>query len=300
MRVLIADDDLIARKILVTVLVKWGYNPVAVSDGNEAWAVLQNTNPPKLVILDWMMPGIDGPEICRRIRELNDPDPPYIILLTAKGDKTDVVQGLDAGANDYLSKPYDNQELRARIGVGQRMLQLQAELHAAKDALAHQALHDPLTGILNRRAILETLDRELCRARRKEESLSVGLCDIDDFKTVNDTHGHLAGDEILRSVVQRIQDNLRAYDHIGRYGGEEFLLISPDSTGSSQEQLFERLRLCVAADAFTFQQQTIPVTISIGVALACPDATVEATLAKADGALYQAKQSGRNRVVIAV
>ena len=245
------------------------------------------------------MPGMDGLEVCRRLRENESRNPPYVILLTARGEKGDIVQGLEAGANDYVAKPYDNEELQARIRVGQRMLEMQSHLLEARDALVHQATHDPLTGIFNRRAILDRLAQEISRAKREQGSLSVGMCDIDHFKNINDAYGHQAGDEALVAFTRCIQDRLRDYDCFGRYGGEEFLVIAPGSMGHSGESLYERLRAGVADAEIPTNAGTLSLTVSIGVAPGTGLSTVDALLATADAALYQAKAEGRNRVAYA-
>jgi len=299
MQILVAEDDVTSRTILVAILQKWGFCPVAAADGNRAWKMMQGNKTPLLVILDWEMPGLNGLEVCRQIRAESTQNPPYIIILTAKDKKNDIVQGLDAGANDFISKPYDNDELQARLNVGRRMVELQAELLSARDALAHEAMHDALTGALNRRAIFDSLNKELKRAERNKTKLSIGLGDIDYFKQVNDTYGHQAGDKVLCGFVQVIQSCLRTYDFVGRYGGEEFLVVAPDSDGSAKEALYERLRSRVADLCTSTPSGEIGITVSIGVAGAGSAATVEALLAAADAALYRAKDDGRNRVCYA-
>jgi diguanylate cyclase (GGDEF)-like protein len=299
MKILIAEDDFTSRSILTAVLKKWSFDPVVTEDGGAAWDVLQRPDAPRLILLDWNMPGMDGLEICRRLREIGSSDPPYVILLTARGEKGDIVQGLEAGANDYVAKPYDNEELQARIRVGQRMLELQFHLLEARDALAHQATHDFLTGVFNRRAIRDRLKQEISRAGREKESLSVGMLDIDHFKNINDTYGHQAGDEALVAFTRCIQDGLREYDCVGRYGGEEFLVIAPGSMGLNKESLYERLRARIAEAVITTNAGMMSLTASIGVAPGTGQSTVDALLAAADAALYQAKAGGRNRVVYA-
>jgi two-component system, cell cycle response regulator len=299
MRVLIAEDDLTSRIILDGVLKKWGYQTEVVVDGAIAWEALQRPDAPNLLVLDWNMPGMDGIEVCRRIREKSVSNPPYVILLTARGEKADIVKGLDAGANDYISKPYDNDELRARLRVGQRMLELQSELKHARDALAHEAMYDSLTGCLSRRAVLDVLKKELARAKRGSGKLSIGLCDIDHFKEVNDTYGHQVGDEVLREFACCIRDNLREYDHIGRYGGEEFLIVAPGSRGLKEEGLYERLCERTAGNTIITKAGPVAVTVSIGVAAEQDTDTVDDLLAAADAALYHAKNHGRNRVAFA-
>lgn len=300
MRILIAEDDKTSRSILAAILQKWGYDPVAVGSGSEAWEVMKKPDAPGLAVLDWEMPDMDGLETCRRIRDLQLFNPPYLIILTSREEKADIVRGLDAGANDYISKPYDKDELRARIRVGERMLELQAELIEARDALAHEAMHDHLTGALNRRAVLGGLEKELKRAARRNSTLSIGLCDIDHFKAVNDSHGHQVGDSVLYGFVQTLKSALREYDLVGRYGGEEFLVVAPDTVDSDREGLYERLRAAVAILRTPVQSGEIGITVSIGVAGSEIAETVDLLLEKADEALYRAKAAGRNRVIHAV
>jgi two-component system, cell cycle response regulator len=298
-KILIAEDDLTSRNILTAVLNKCGFDPVVAEDGGAAWDLLQRPDAPRLMLLDWNMPGMDGVEICRRLRDNSVPDPPYIILLTARGEKSDIVAGLEAGANDYVAKPYDSEELMARIGVGQRMLEMQSNLLEARDALAYQATHDFLTGVFNRRAILERLEQEISRAGREDGRLSVGMFDIDHFKNINDTSGHRAGDEALVAFARRIEGGLREYDCVGRYGGEEFLVIAPGAIGLKSQSLYERLRARIAGAEIATNSGSISLTVSIGVAAGAGQSTVDALLAAADAALYQAKAGGRNCVVYA-
>ncbi len=297
MRILIAEDDSSARRILAAILKSWGYDPVVTTDGAAAWAALQRPDAPRLVLLDWNMPRLDGLEVCRLLREQPTSDPPYVILLTGRGAKDDIVKGLEAGANDYLAKPYDSEELQARIKVGRRMVELQAGLMKARDALAYQAMHDSLTEVFSRRAILDRLAGELARAQRDNGSLSVGMCDIDHFKEINDRYGHQTGDEVLVAFTRRVQAGLREYDCLGRYGGEEFLIVAAGvKETNGEENLYERLRAAVAGSAIRAKAAELSLTVSIGVVLGAECGTVDETLAAADAALYRAKAEGRNRV----
>lgn len=298
MRILIAEDDNTSRTILAGVLKKNGHEAVETADGEQAWQAMQKPDAPGLAILDWMMPKMDGPEVVRRIRAMAADQPPYIIMLTSKSDKADIIAGLDAGADDYLSKPFDPGELRARIEVGRRMLELQARVLAANAALAHQAAHDSLTGIYNRRAIMEALSREIARDERQHDGLTIGMCDIDFFKTVNDVHGHLTGDEVLCGVARLMVKCLRKYDSVGRFGGEEFVVITPGVKKGDAGPVYERFRAAVADKAIVTKACEIPVTLSIGVAVCGRSAKVDELLAAADAALYQAKNGGRNRVCL--
>ncbi len=298
MRILISEDDFTSRAMLTAVLRKWNYDPVTTENGAQAWEALQQPGAPKLVLLDWNMPEMDGVEVVRRVRMLVPSEPPYIIILTSDGAKASIVAGLEAGANDYVVKPYDTHELLARIRVGQRMVELQAKLLEARNALAHEAMHDPLTGAANRRAIMETLSREISRTTRQNAGLSIGICDIDHFKKVNDAHGHLVGDEVLCGVVRLLEGSLREYDRVGRWGGEEFLVVAPGSTEDAA-RLYERLRAALAGNPIPTQAGELSITVSIGAATWRADESVEELLGAADTALYQAKDRGRNRVYVA-
>src|SRR5450830_1920414 len=203
MRVLIAEDDVTSRLLLMRVLENWGYEVTTTKDGAEALQALQAEDAPRLSILDWMMPGMDGVDVCRRIRARDTLQPPYVILLTALGDKESVVTGLQAGADDYVGKPYDPDELHARLEVGRRLVELNDELLEAQHALEILARTDALTGVLNRGAIVEELEREAERAAREGVPLGLGILDIDHFKLVNDTCGHAAGRGALRGRATR-------------------------------------------------------------------------------------------------
>jgi len=297
MKILIAEDDLTSRSILVALLNRWGYEPIAVDNGDSAWELLQQPQAPMLALLDWTMPGLNGIDVCRRVRECNSENPPYLIILTARGETSSIVKGLDAGANDYMTKPYNKDELLARLRTGQRMIKLQTELVAAKQALGYEAIHDSLTGALNRRGVLSRLEAELVRARRNKTTLSIGLCDIDHFKEINDRYGHQTGDTVLQAVVTTIKKELREYDLLGRLGGEEFLIVAPDSSTAYVEKIYERLREKVEALRFPTLTGDTLITVSIGVIKTYGSTNADSLLAEADAAMYRAKKLGRNRVV---
>jgi diguanylate cyclase (GGDEF)-like protein len=264
----------------------------------KAWEILHRKDAPALVILDWMMPGLDGPELCRRIRRKRDVFYQYILLVTAKDDKQDVVWGLEAGADDYLTKPFDLRELQARLEVGKRILTLQCELIKARERIQFQANHDGLTRVWNRSAILTLLDRELQRAARSRTSTGVLMMDLDFFKNINDQHGHLVGDSVLKEAARRIGLALRSYDFVGRYGGEEFLAVLPNCSRDDLGTIAERIRWEVAEAPITSQSARMSVTVSVGgVAISHPTSEME-LLAAADAELYAAKRGGRNRVSI--
>lgn len=299
MRILIAEDDFTSRSMLAAVLKKFGFEPVETADGSRAWEALQQPDAPRLVILDWMMPNMDGMEVLRRVRALPGDRPPYIIMLTAKTEKSEIIAGLDAGANDYLIKPFDPGELRARIEVGRRMVEMQEALVKSREALAHQANHDPLTGLPNRRAILDRLHNELARAARHGDRLSIGMCDIDHFKSVNDTYGHQTGDDVLCGLAKSLTRCCREYDAVGRMGGEEFLIITPMKPDTVAAPQFDRICSSVAGTRISTRSGPLSITLSIGAAISADGDTVDQLLGIADAALYRAKAEGRNRVVYA-
>jgi two-component system, cell cycle response regulator len=299
--ILIAEDDLVSRRVLEVFLARWGYRVTSVSSGDDAWRILNEVAAPRLAILDWMMPGMEGVEICKRLREREDKPYVYVMLLSSRNEKKDMLEGMQAGADDYLTKPFDAEELQARLFVGGRILRLQDELISARDALQFQATHDPLTGIGNRGEILNQVQRELARSLRTERPLGVILGDVDHFKRVNDTYGHLTGDAVLRGVALRLSALLRTYDSVGRYGGEEFVVLAPLSDSIGTMHMAERIRAGIEATKFDTSAGDLRLTMSFGVAIrdAGHARDTEALLLAADAALYRAKAAGRNRVELA-
>lgn len=301
-KVLIAEDDPISCRVLQAFLVKWGYEVIAAPNGTEALRTLEGEDSPRLAVLDWMMPGMEGPQVCRRVRECQDRPYVYILLLTARNQKTDLLMGLEAGADDYLTKPFDSQELRARLHVGQRILNLQDNLIAAREDLRFSATHDALTGIPNRAVILEAVHREHSRQLREGGSFGLILVDLDHFKSINDTRGHLCGDAVLREAASRIMTSVRDYDAVGRYGGEEFLVVVPASTSATALRVAERIRRTIEGKPVVTDASELSVTASLGVAVSNEDRRTDPDilLQAADEALYRAKRSGRNRCELAL
>ena len=301
MKILIAEDDPVSRRLLEAKLVKWGYDVVVTCDGDEAWEALRAEDAPRLAILDWMMPGLDGVEICGRMRKEAREPYIYIILLTALHRDEDLVTGMEAGADDYITKPFKANELRVRLRAGRRIIELQNELIEAREALRERATHDPLTGLWNHEEILRILRRHLSRAKREGGEVSVIMADLDHFKNVNDTHGHMAGDTVLRQTAVRMLSMVRDYDYVGRYGGEEFLIVLPGSDMEGATVLAERLCLSISSQSMDIPEGMIPVTISLGVANNCKEkkSDTDSLVHAADLALYRAKEKGRNRVEIA-
>jgi diguanylate cyclase (GGDEF)-like protein len=301
-RVVIAEDSGPSRLALEKTLTKWGYEVISCRDGNGAWEELDRDDAPRLAILDWMMPGHSGPELCRMVRRKAEESKSaytYLILLTSKNQKEDLIEGLEAGADDYLTKPFDQNELNVRLRAGVRILNLQAELVAAREALREQAMRDALTGLWNRRSILEILGRERLRAQREDAPVGVLMLDIDHFKQVNDTYGHLAGDEVLKEVARRLLLSVRPYDGVGRYGGEEFIVVLSGCDEASIEYRCETMRKAISGSPFSTGGAPIAITASLGATVFLPVQPAEHSelIRLADDALYEAKRNGRNCVV---
>ena len=299
MKVLVADDDPIPRRLVEASLRAAGYEPVLAADGMETLRILDEPDSPRLVVLDWEMPLLDGLGVCRAIRTGRQEPYTYVLLLTANDSQNALVEGFDAGADDYVIKPCDLGELQARLRAAVRILKLQDDLVAAREASREQATRDPLTGLLNRGAVLDALQKECSRSDRIGGTFGVIMIDVDHFKAINDTHGHLVGDGVLREVASRLRGSLRTYDSIGRFGGEEFLVVAPGCGATTAQELAERLRRCMCDAPVAYSGRTLNVTISLGVASGTGSPARDALLRGADEALYVAKGSGRNRFVSA-
>jgi len=293
MKILLVEDSYIDRHKIGGYLTDWGLDHVAVGSGTEAAKLLESPDPPNMALLDWLLPGMDGIDICRRIRKLGNGTYIYTVMLTAKNRKQDLLLAMEAGADDYLPKPVDPSELRARVFAGKRILELQQSLRFA-------ATHDFLTGLLNRSEILAALQREFSRSGREGKPATVILADIDHFKRVNDSLGHATGDDVLKEVARRLKSDLRPYDVVGRYGGEEFLIILPGCDLPNGVRRAEQIRTQVANEPIHTSSGPVSATISMGVTVTAfgPDLTGADILHRADVALYKAKNNGRNRTEV--
>jgi diguanylate cyclase (GGDEF)-like protein len=303
MRILIADDSLVSRHLLEATLRKWGWEVSVACDGAEAWNILRGDDPPRVAILDWVMPGMSGPEVCKRVREHaknGELNYTYMLLLTSKSQREDLIEGMEAGADDYLTKPFDQHELKVRLRAGSRVIDLQRELVAAREELREQATKDFLTRAWNRSSIMDILHRELIRGAREKRCVGVVLADLDHFKSVNDTYGHFAGDAVLKEFTRRVGAAMRPYDSLGRYGGEEFLIILPGCDDLCTASQAERMRFAVAVEPIRIEEQTHSQTASFGACCFLPgmNVTAEQLIRVADDALYEAKHQGRNRTVV--
>ena len=298
MSVLVAEDNPVFQSMLRSMLTKWGYEARVLPNGLEAWDAMQAADAPRLAVLDWMMPYMDGVEVCRRIRTAAREPYVYVLLLTARTESQDLVEGMEAGADDYLTKPFNAQELRVRLRAGRRILDLQQQLMEAREALRVQATHDALTGLFNRGRVLEILATEIARSEREMRPLAVLMVDLDRFKQINDTLGHQAGDAVLRESARRMQAATRQYDASGRYGGEEFLIVLPGCGAREGHAQAERIREAFARAPFAAGADSLAVTCSIGVSSrdACAAGDADRLIREADAALYDAKNRGRNSV----
>jgi two-component system, cell cycle response regulator len=301
MKILVADDDAVSRRLMEEILRRAGYEITTADNGRQALEKLLSRDGPRLALLDWMMPDLDGPEICLELRSHRERAYTYITLLTSKEAKEDLVAGLEAGADDYLTKPCNSEELKARLRTGQRILRLEDTLVAAREEMRFKATHDPLTSLWNRGAILAHLNNEICRVQRDHRPFSLLLCDVDYFKKINDAYGHPAGDLVLREIAMRLSGAVRPGDTVGRYGGEEFLVLLNDCGQPSIRLRAEQLRQ-TAGSALFDSFGRLSVSMSVGAMVVDQwnsGQSAEALLSQADIALYRAKTEGRNRTVIA-
>jgi two-component system cell cycle response regulator len=300
--ILIADDNLVARKLLEKTLAKEGHEIVSVENGKKALEMFNERFFP-IVLTDWMMPEMDGPTLCQAIREKITSSYVYIILLTAKADKEDIISGIKSGADDYLTKPIDNAELIARLKNADRILTLEKSLKDANSAIKKLSITDNLTKCYNRGYLTRKLPEEIAREKRYGDSLSLIFCDIDHFKKINDTYGHQTGDEVLVEFANCLNKTIRTnIDWIGRYGGEEFILVLPETPLDGAARLAERLRKNIAAHKITTDGNDVSITSSFGVTgfnskTLDTKISAEKIIGAADKYLYQAKETGRNKVI---
>ncbi len=292
MDILIVDDDPITRLALCVAVEEWSFVPVVAGSAEDALRLLSGDTPPHLLIIDWSMPGMSGPELCKKLRERPDGQFFYILMLTGKDGNDAVVEAMESGADDFLSKPFDPRILKVRLGAGSRIVRLEQTLNQL-------ASRDALTQCWNRRMIDELMSSSIAESNRKGTPLTLMVVDIDHFKNVNDTYGHASGDIALKHTVDVLNQNLREYDQVGRYGGEEFVVLLPSTDKSSAWGIAERIRSSIQySPAIISDAETIPLTVSIGLAeVRNGNETPLSLFERADKALYTAKQKGRNRVI---
>lgn len=299
MNVLIADDEPVSRRLLEILLNKWGYDVIVTVDGKEAWCAMQNGSRPRIAILDWMMPGMDGVEVCQKIRQNESWPSTYVLLLTAKQATEDANGRFESVADDYLAKPYAAQELKARLRAARRIIELEDQLKTARKTIKIEASRDPLTGLWNRSSILEILHHELFWAQRLASPVAVLMVDIDHLKQINNQHGQLAGDAILREIARRIRSSIRLYDSMGRYDGGQFVILSPACDGTGALRQAHRIRSRICQESIKTFEGNFPVTISLGIAIGCNSHQAHQLISAADAALAEAQKHGRNRAELA-
>jgi len=298
MRVLIAEDDAVSRRLLEGFLRSWGYEVTVAEQGDEARRLLQSEGAPKLAILDWMMPGMDGVEVCREIKKSAPQSAVYVLLLTSRTQAQDRLEAFEAGADDYLTKPFVPQELKARLHAGGRLLGLQEELSEARRRLEREATRDALTGLWNREAILDMLRRELARAEREASSVALAFAELDDWERLRGTLGEQSGDALVREAARRIRASVRYYDSGGRYEAAKFLLVVPECGGRGALAQAQRLRIAIHKQPLETPSGPVAATLSLGVAAKAEakEADAEALLQAAAGALSRAEAAGGNGV----
>lgn len=299
LEVLIAEDDPVSQRILEKNMKDWGYKVIIANNGQNAWQALQKEEI-RMAIFDWMMPKINGVQLCQKVRLQKKDTYTYIILLTSRDREEDIVEGLSSGADDYIVKPFNTLELKARLQTGKRIIDLQNQLLQSKKQLETLATQDSLTKLWNRATIIKHLEEELNRSSREKKAVGTILVDIDYFKNINDTHGHHVGDEVLIEVASRLRKHIRSYDKIGRYGGDELLVALPNCSLSIVKEIAERLRKVVCEKKIKTEIGLIAVTLSLG-GTSSEDQSVisaEGLIKASDRALYQAKRNGRNCMMI--
>jgi two-component system, cell cycle response regulator len=300
-KILIADDEALSRRLLEKTLERSGYEVIAVENGKQALEQLSKQDAPRLALLDWVMPELDGPGVCRAVRTRSEQTYVYMVLLTSKGSKEETVLGLESGADDYLTKPFNAEELRARLRVGERILLLEDRLVEARENMRFRATHDPLTSLLNRGAVMDLLGRELHRSYREQKATVILLGDIDHFKRVNDTYGHIVGDEALIEIANRLLGSVRSYDFVGRYGGEEFLVVLNSCDPAYGPSRAEEIRRSISNRPVQTAKGPLSLTMSFGVLLSSDwgSTPMDELLHEVDASLYEAKAAGRDCLRIA-
>lgn len=300
-RVLLTDDEPVQRMLIGRMLSRAGYEVIMAEDGQQALEKMKEQEY-CLLITDWEMPNLDGIGLCRAVRSMNLPYYTYTIILTSRDASEHVVMGLQAGADDYLTKPIIEPELLARLNTGKRLVEMERSLRQALEENRRLSIIDALTGVFNRRYLMEQLSKELDRSARYSHPLSMMLCDVDHFKRINDNYGHQSGDETLVKFSQVLRECLRETDWIARYGGEEFVIVLPETNLSAAANVAERCRAALAKDAFVVGGKSLPVTASFGVSGwqgAVPTGSdINKLIAIADTGVYASKEGGRNRVTV--
>lgn len=300
-KILVAAGDPVTRHVFNSTLRKWHYDVVLAENGLEAWEALQQEGAPPLAILDWIMPSMNGVDICREVRRREQSAYTYILLLTEKERKQEILTGMEFDADDYLNKPFNPQELQMRLRAGHRMLDLHRELLTARKALRSQSVRETLTGVWNRHAIMNALNEELERAKRERSAVGIILAALDHLARIDESYGYLTGDAVLRTIGECLRRSIRPYDSVGRYERDTFLLIAPGCNLSGVVTMAERLRLTIQTVNVPACEDHLSFTVSLGVGSThvAPTLEPDVLMAMVESALERARQSGFNRVEIA-
>jgi diguanylate cyclase (GGDEF)-like protein len=296
MKILVADDDPTSRRIIEACLTDAGYDVSIAEDGAQALEMIGRPDSPRLLVLDRTMPHVDGLDVCRAIRKSAMQPDVYIILLTGKSERQEIAEGFEAGADDYMTKPFDAMELQARVRTGARIVERQVELIAAREELRSGAMYDSLTGVINRGAFIDLLAKEVARAERYETPLAVILAEIDGFQGLLDRYGDSAGEIVLVEAAHRLRTSLRVSDSIWRYAGPAFAIVAPGCSANAAAILAERFRLGISSKSIALEHEAVVVTMSFGVAGTADMREAGGLLRTADEALSRAKKGGTNRV----
>lgn len=300
-RVLLVDDEPVQRMLVGRMLTRAGFDVATAEDGEQALARIKQGDI-ALLITDWEMPKLDGLSLCRAVRTMGLDHYVYAIVVTSRDAVEHVVMGLRAGADDYLIKPVLEPELLARLNTAKRLIEMERSLRVANEENLRLSITDALTGVFNRRYLMDQLARELERAQRYSHPLSLMLCDVDHFKRINDTHGHQTGDEVLISFVKALRGSLRETDWIARYGGEEFVVVLPETNLEHASMVAERCRADLSNMPLKISSMSVAVTASFGVSGWEPGMVegivLDRLIAAADAGVYASKSGGRNRVTV--
>lgn len=302
MDVLVADDERISRVVIERTLKEEGYNVRSCKNGLEAYNLIKE-NIFRIAVIDWVMPEMDGITLCKKIRKLKSQRYIYVIIITSKSKKQDIVKALDAGADDYISKPFNRDEFLSRIKVGVRLIETHDKLIKSQRELIKLVREDSLTTLLNRRAFLDESLNDIERAVREQSNVSAIIIDLDNFKSINEKYTNQTGDKLLYEIARRLKNSCRPYDKLGRYAGEEFIVLLPNTEIDQASKIAKRIRSAIKDKPFLMDGSQIQLTACLGVSMLMPkskmkDSQLDELIKKTEVALNRAKQQGSNKIAV--